>query len=183
MPAVQRAQRKEGSIAPYAIKGLVADPFLSADLHQFVEYRARQACLQPIAHQNVGVGGAALGIVDDTQRMGRVRRHSIVNIGAETQHLIMAFAAPRHLDCDERGILDSDPPALHRRYQPEGAVRLAPQNRAEQSHKRQARDGRATIGPGAVAGYGDVKVATINGLATRRRRRRRDVLGQALESL
>jgi hypothetical protein len=116
MRAVQRAQRKEGSVAPYAIKGFVADPFLSADLHQFVEYRARQACLQPIAHQNVGVGGRRLEIVGHTQRMGGIGRHSIVNISAEDERLFATLPMPRHLDCDERGILDCDPPALDRRY-------------------------------------------------------------------
>jgi hypothetical protein len=114
--------------------------------------------------------------------MVAISGHTIVNIGAENELLLATLPGDGHLDRDERCVVDSDPTALGRRYQPIGSLCIAPEHGAEQADERQAGDWRAAIEPGAVTRNAYVEMAAINGLAPFFGGRRR-FFSEPLESL
>ena len=148
-------------LAPHAETSGAGDPLFPPEVDQLVEYRTCQLCLQPVADQYIWPGRGGGGIRDDSERMRTIGGHNFVHIGSEAQHLPLARARHIELYRRERRVIDADPGALRGRYQPIGAVRLAPQHRGEKPRQAQARDWRTLIEPATIRGDAHADLAEI----------------------
>jgi hypothetical protein len=90
-------------------------------------------------------------------------RDEVVDVRAERELPPGTRALDRHLDGEERRVLDRDADALDRRHEHE-SLRILAQHRGEELYERRPADRRAVVEPGAVGGDAHVDLAAIGRL-------------------
>jgi hypothetical protein len=140
-----------------------------AERDEVVIERALDQRPQVAAHPDVGFEAASRGAVE-AQGMVGVGRDDVVDIGAEDQPPAVLFGLGRHLDGDERRIVDPDPDPFDRGHQ-HVTLGVLTQDRGEQLDQRRPADRRSAIEPRPVSGDAHVDFAAIGRIPKVNRRR------------